>query len=37
MLTLSVEVLPTTGDVSNMIDTIESKQGVQYLKILARE
>ncbi|MCD7736850.1 MAG: ACT domain-containing protein [Lachnospiraceae bacterium] len=37
MLTLSVEVLPSTGDISNMIETIESKPGVQYLKILARE
>lgn len=36
-LTLSVEVLPETGDVSSMIETIESKQGIQYLKILARE
>ena len=36
-LTLSVEVLPATGDISNMIDAIESKDGVQYLKILARE
>ncbi|MCD8023194.1 MAG: ACT domain-containing protein [Lachnospiraceae bacterium] len=37
MLTLSVEVLPATGDISNMIETIEAKEGVQYLKILARE
>lgn len=36
-LTLSVDVLPTTGDVSSMIEEIESKQGVHYLKILARE
>lgn len=36
-LTLSVEVLPATGDVSSMIETIEGKPGVQYLKILARE
>lgn len=36
-LTLSVEVLPQTGDVSSMIETIETKPGVQYLKILARE
>ncbi|HIR14073.1 MAG TPA: ACT domain-containing protein [Candidatus Choladousia intestinavium] len=36
-LTLSVEVLADTGDISNMIDTIEGKSGVQYLKILARE
>lgn len=37
MLTISVEVLPTTGDVSKMIETIEKMEGVQYLKILARE
>lgn len=37
MLTISVEVLPTTEDPANMIETIERKQGIQYLKILARE
>jgi len=36
-LTLSVEVLPNTGDVSGMVEQIESKEGVMYLKILARE
>lgn len=36
-LTLSVEVLPGTGDVSGMVDDIEQKAGVHYLKILARE
>lgn len=36
-LTLSVEVLPTTGNVENMIDDIEEHQGVHYLKILGRE
>lgn len=36
-LTLSVEVLPATGDISAMIETIESRPGIQYLKILARE
>ena len=36
-LTLSVDILPTTGDVSRMIEEIESKNGVHYLKILARE
>jgi len=35
-LTLSVEVLATSKDVSEMIDEIESKQGIHYLKILAR-
>ena len=36
-LTLSVEVLPNTGDVSQMVDAIEQESGVHYLKILARE
>lgn len=36
-LTLSVEVLSATGDVSSMIEAIEGKEGIQYLKILARE
>ncbi|MCR4999578.1 MAG: ACT domain-containing protein [Lachnospiraceae bacterium] len=36
-LTLSVEVLPDTGDVSDMIESIEDLEGVQYIKILARE
>ncbi len=36
-LTLSVEVLPETLDVSSMINTIESTDGVMYVKILARE
>ncbi len=36
-LTLSVDVLPGTGDVSRMVDDIEQKDGVHYLKILARE
>ncbi|MDY3917913.1 MAG: ACT domain-containing protein [Candidatus Limivivens sp.] len=36
-VTLSVEVLPNTGDVSEMIEEIEKKTGIQYLKILARE
>ena len=36
-LTLSIEVLPTTGDVSAMIEKIEEQQGVHSLKILGRE
>ena len=36
-LTLSVDVLPGTGDVSGMVDDIEQNDGVHYLKILARE
>lgn len=36
-LTLSVEVLAETGDMQQMVDTIERQQGIHYLKILARE
>lgn len=36
-LTLSVEVLPETGDVSEMVEGMEKTQGIQYVKILARE
>ncbi len=36
-LTLSVEVLNDTGDVSRMAETIEEQHGIHYLKILARE
>lgn len=36
-LTLSVEVLPTTGDISKMVEDIENKKGIHYLKIIARE
>lgn len=36
-LTLSVDVLPTTGDISKMIENIEEQEGIHYLKILARE
>ncbi len=36
-LTLSVEILPTTGDVSGMIEAIESRPDIQHLKILGRE
>ena len=36
-LTLSTEVLPTTSDVSSMIDDIEKMEGIYYLKILGRE
>lgn len=37
MLTLSVEILPASDDISAMIDTIEALTGVQSLKIVARE
>ena len=36
-LTLCVDVLNETGDISQMVDTIEQQQGIHYLKILARE
>ena len=36
-LTLSVEILISTGDSSEMIEKIEGLQGVHYLKILSRE
>ncbi len=36
-LTLSVEVLETTGNVSKMLEEIEEKDGIHYVKILARE
>ena len=37
LLTFSVDVLPNTGDISGMIEQIEQQEGVQDLKILARE
>lgn len=36
-VTLSIEILNTTGDVSELIDALEKAQGVHYLKILSRE
>ena len=36
-LTLSVDVLNETGDISQMVNTSEEQQGIHYLKILARE
>ena len=36
-LTLSVDVLPETGDVAAMTRTMEEQEGIHYLKILARE
>ena len=35
--TLSVEILPSTGNVSEMIEMIENKKGIQYLNILGGE
>ena len=36
-LTISVEVLSTTGNISEMVDEIEQHAGVHYLKIVGRE
>lgn len=36
-LTMSIDVRPETGNVSEMIETIEAKKGIHYIKILARE
>lgn len=36
-LTLSVEVLESTGNVSRMVEDMEEKHGVHYVKILASE
>ncbi len=36
-LSLSVQVLPATGDMSKMIEAMEAKQGVHNVKIIARE
>ena len=36
-LTLSVDVLPETGDVSEIVEVMEITQGIQYVKLLARE
>ena len=36
-LTLSVEILPGRGDAEAMVEDIESREGIHYLKILGRE
>lgn len=36
-LTISVEVLPSTDDVSQMIEEMERQKGIHSIKILARE
>ncbi|MBR6452694.1 MAG: ACT domain-containing protein [Lachnospiraceae bacterium] len=36
-LSISVQVLPTTGDVAGMIDEMEQQSGVHHVKILAKE
>ena len=36
-LSLSVQILQTTGDISLMIEQMEQQQGVHHVKILAKE
>lgn len=36
-LSVSVQVLSTTRDMSEMIDEVERKEGVHYVKIIAKE
>lgn len=36
-LTLSVEVQPNTGNISRMVEEIEEREGIHFVKILARE
>lgn len=36
-LSLSIQVLPTTGDVSDMLDLLGSKKGVHTVRLLAKE
>ena len=36
-LTLSIEILSTTGNISEMVDEMEENEGVHYLKIVGRE
>ena len=36
-LSLSVQVLQTTGDISRMIEQMEEQKGVRHVKILAKE
>lgn len=36
-LSISVQVLPTTGDVSEMLEALEQHEGVHYVKVLAKE
>lgn len=35
-LSLSVQVLPTTGEISDMVETMERHRGVRNVKILAK-
>ena len=36
-LSLSIQVLQTTGDISHMLEALETQKGVHHVKILAKE
>ncbi len=36
-LSISVQILKTTGDISRMLEQLEQQRGVRHVKILARE
>ena len=36
-LSISVQILPTTGDISEMVNRMETKTGVRNVKIIAKE
>ena len=36
-LSLSIQVLQTTGDISGMLERLEAQQGVHQVKLLAKE
>lgn len=36
-LTLSIDILPTTGNLSELVEKMESMEGIHHIKILARE
>ena len=36
-LSLSIQILKTTGDISNMLERLEAQKGVHHVKVLARE
>ena len=37
LLTLSIDILPTSGDTEMMFEKLENLRGIHYLKILGRE
>ena len=36
-LSISVQILPTTEDISKMVDEMERQKGIHYVKIIAKE